>query len=103
MKTKTRLLLLLTFLFTPAAHANVDYKCQSDCTSRGYTYQYCSQACSYQPQHHGSNFGNLLRLDNVPVLELPNQNNNRRTDARCMSNCQQQGYGYGYCQNRCQY
>lgn len=79
---------LLLVLAGPAS-AGVDYACLSDCTGRGYLYQYCQQACSFQesPDHLGPR----------------GQQKIKQTDYACVQDCTNNGYLYQYCVERCSY
>ena len=78
---------ILLFFKVGMALAATDYRCLGDCTAKGYLYNYCRQACSYQTQQPS-----LL----PPVFP-------RGTDYRCMSDCTAKGYLYNYCKQACSY
>lgn len=45
---------ILVLNFSNKSFAAVDAICQSDCTGKGYSYNYCQQACSYNGSTSGS-------------------------------------------------
>jgi len=67
---------LLTFRRT-------DYKCLSDCWSKGYSYGYCKELCSYD-------------TENLYDWRL-------RSDYKCLYDYLDDGYSYSYCKYFCSY
>ena len=80
----------LLFLPLQGLYAATDYQCVSDCTQKGYMYQYCTSRCFYNDSPYP-------RQDAAP-RQRP-----RQTDFQCVSDCTNRGYMYQYCQERCSY
>lgn len=68
MKLHVNILLFALFCIAQQASAGTDYKCMSDCSGRGYTWQYCNGVCSYSNQSPQSPQINWQILDpNTPA------------------------------------
>jgi hypothetical protein len=91
MKHIGALLFAIAILATPAI-AGTDYTCVSDCTAKGYMYNYCTSRCSYDDNSRGSSWGEESR----PRRQQP------QTDYSCMSDCTSR-YMYDYCKQKCSY
>lgn len=76
------LFLIMTLLPFPLL-ASIDYTCQSDCTDKGYQYDFCQSKCSYDD---AGSFGKF-----------------KQKDYSCMDDCTDNGYMYQFCQDRCSY
>lgn len=88
-----RLIMLLVLVNSQHASALTDYRCVSDCTSRGYMYQVCVDRCSTNPQQQPPQ-----QIQPVtPITPI------KRIDYMCMNNCTQAGYQYAFCQSKCEY
>ena len=71
------------------AFKQTDYACVSDCSSKGYQYNFCQAQCSYEtsPNNGGYQF----------------QQHIKQTDYKCVSDCTAKGYMYNYCTNLCSF
>ena len=83
----------LILFFPMLAFGATDYKCVSDCSNNGYTYQYCSAICTYDTSQS-------LQLQPVQPQQLLIPSG---TDYRCLNECTSNGYMYQYCKQRCSY
>ena len=88
MRALVMLAISLSFVASPCVAAT-DYKCVSDCTSRGYQYNYCTAQCSYE-------------TPGLPTSPQPSVTPHG-TDYKCLNNCTAKGYMYQYCQQICSY
>lgn len=88
MRTRSLLLAaLFVLLGINTAAAGTDFACVSDCTARGYLYQYCVANCSY--------------ADALPMPAPAFQPHG--TDFGCVNACTNRGYLYEYCAQACSY
>jgi hypothetical protein len=86
---KTLFIWLLSFLVVTPTFAATDYTCLNDCLSKGYTYQYCKEACSYD----------TTPSEPDPTI-IPRE---PKTDYACLNDCLSKGNMYEYCKEACSY
>lgn len=85
---KCLLILLLIISANSSAFEQTDYQCLTDCTGRGYQYNYCKSQCSY---------------DSSKQFTQPQQQRPKQTDFQCLTDCTSKGYMYNFCSDRCSY
>jgi len=80
---KKLLLLILAVFITIPCLASTDNACLNKCLDNGYSYNYCTSQCSYNPYN----------ISSPP----------KRTDYMCMNKCINNGYLQQYCKEVCSY
>lgn len=55
MKAIRFILIGISFALMQSAFAEVDLVCQSNCTDKGYNYNYCNERCSYGQRQDSNN------------------------------------------------
>ncbi len=89
--------LCLGILIAPLAFAGTDFTCMSDCQTRGYQYQLCSERCSYGVSGGGNSggyAGGYLQgqqaiKQNLQIQELKMRNQMiQNADAACRNGVQ---------------
>lgn len=97
MQIMKKIITVLTLLFSINGFTATDYTCVSDCTSKGYMYNLCTEKCSF-----GENSSHQ-ELDASIIWKQKDFESPKRTDPKCLKECTSEGYMYGFCKNRCSY
>jgi hypothetical protein len=101
---------LLIGLAVLDAHADHDFNCMQQCFSQGYDRYYCAGIC--ETRGIGGAGGGMLEQPGLPKNPAFEQMQRDRVrppapmpvaDPKCMKECQNRGYGYMLCQDRCSY
>ena len=93
-----KLVIVLILIFSGSAYAATDYRCVSDCTGKGYNYNYCVQKCSYDSPGTTPNTTPEKQDSRLRYLQP-----SKKVDPFCVSDCTYKGFLYNYCKEKCSY